>query len=81
VLRANGFKVVAPAMGPLSSNWERCCELFAQLTGQRVDYGISRAERFKHSRFGKDYTGKALVPEFFFGNTKIKAISHSMVRF
>ena len=80
-LRANGYQVVAPALGPLSSNWERCCELFAILTGQEVDYGIDRARRFGHSRFGKDYTGNPLVPGFFFGDTKINMIGHSMVRF
>ncbi|KAI8613317.1 Alpha/Beta hydrolase protein [Chytriomyces sp. MP71] len=64
VTREQGFTVVAPGVGPLSSNWERACEAFAQLTGTKTDYGVERSVKFGHSRYGEDWTGKAMLPEF-----------------
>ncbi|KAI8842047.1 Alpha/Beta hydrolase protein [Chytriomyces cf. hyalinus JEL632] len=64
MLRGQGHTVVAPNVGPLSSCWERACEAFAQMTGTTTDYGVERSGRFNHARFGKDHTGKALVPGF-----------------
>ncbi|KAJ3226382.1 hypothetical protein HDU81_007337 [Chytriomyces hyalinus] len=63
-LRGQGYSIVAPNVGPLSSSWERACETFAQLTGTTTDYGVDRSTKFKHARFGKDQTGKALLPRF-----------------
>ncbi|KAJ3415497.1 hypothetical protein HDV05_004699 [Chytridiales sp. JEL 0842] len=78
-LRDMGYQVHVPAMGPVSSNWERACELYAQLVGARVDYGIARANKFGHSRYGQDFTGKALVPGFMSTPTsRIHLIGHSM---
>jgi triacylglycerol lipase len=52
-------------MGPFSSNHERACEAYAQLTGTRVDYGLARSRRFGHDRYGKDYTSAGpLIPGF-----------------
>ncbi|KAJ3108437.1 hypothetical protein HDU97_001144 [Phlyctochytrium planicorne] len=78
-LRDAGYKVHVPAMGPASSNWERACELYAQITGTRVDYGIARSKKFGHARFGNDYTGRGLYPDFAKApNNKIHLIGHSM---
>ncbi|KAJ3106120.1 hypothetical protein HDU97_006937 [Phlyctochytrium planicorne] len=78
-LRDSGYTVHVPAMGPASSNWERACELYAQITGARVDYGIARSKRFGHARFGNDYTGRGLFPEFAKSpSNKIHMIGHSM---
>ncbi|KAI8613972.1 Alpha/Beta hydrolase protein [Chytriomyces sp. MP71] len=63
-LRKQGYTIVAPGIGPLSSNWERACEAFAALTGDVTDYGIARSERFGHARWGRNYTGHALLPQF-----------------
>ena len=49
--------VVTPAMGPISSSWDRACELYAQLMGTTVDYGIAHSLRENHERFGRDYSG------------------------
>ncbi|KAJ3194279.1 hypothetical protein HK101_003087 [Irineochytrium annulatum] len=79
MLRGSGYTVYLPHMGPVSSNWERACELYAQIVGARVDYGVARAAKFGHSRFGEDFTGKALYPQFAVDPAaKIHLIGHSM---
>ena len=66
-----GANAYAASVGPLSSCWDRCCELFAQLTGTRTDYGQAHCDKavaeFKdvgcplgHERYGRDYTGNPL---------------------
>ncbi|KAJ3230483.1 hypothetical protein HDU81_004472 [Chytriomyces hyalinus] len=87
-LRHEGHTVVAPSMGPLSSNWERACEAFAQIVGTKTDYGLARSARFKHDRFGLDHSSKkAMVPGFssnFAGagvggsTNKINLVGHSL---
>ncbi|KAI8809163.1 Alpha/Beta hydrolase protein [Cladochytrium replicatum] len=78
VLRNKGYTVHQPAVAPASSNWERACQLYAQLKGTRVDYGIAHARKFGHERFGKDYTGKGLYPEWGNPGKKAHFIGHSM---
>jgi triacylglycerol lipase len=77
-LNDDGHRVVTSEVGPLSSYWDRACELYAQIKGTRVDYGIGHSARFGHERFGRDYTGRALVPGW--GDTvrKVHFIAHSM---
>ncbi|KAJ3093681.1 hypothetical protein HK100_006489 [Physocladia obscura] len=78
-LRDKGYAVSAPAVGPLSSNWERACEAYAQITGTLTDYGIARSTAFGHLRFGEDHTGNALVPGFMeTTSSKINLVGHSM---
>ncbi|KAJ3061783.1 hypothetical protein HDU98_002330 [Podochytrium sp. JEL0797] len=79
-LRDNGYTVSAPSMGPLSSNWERACEAFAQITGSVTDYGVARSTQFGHLRFGEDHTGDALVPGFMQASNplKINLVGHSL---
>ena len=62
-LKNEGFDVCAPGVGPISSTWDRACELYAQLTGTTVDYGAYHSEMHKHARFGRQYT-TALVPQW-----------------
>ena len=51
-LKAEGYRVLTASMGPLSSNWDRACELYAQIANTPdVDYGKAHAERFNHERF------------------------------
>ncbi|PVH69107.1 alpha/beta-hydrolase, partial [Cadophora sp. DSE1049] len=33
-----GHTVIVPSIGPISSNWERACELYAQLTSQKFTF-------------------------------------------
>lgn len=56
-LRAQGLPVYTAAVGPISSNWDRVCELYAFIRGGRVDYGASHAERYGHARFGREFPG------------------------
>ena len=49
-LRESGIEAYAPQLGPLNSAWERACELYAVITGTRVDYGKARAKEYKHSQ-------------------------------
>lgn len=50
------YESYAASVGPMSSNWDRVCELYAQITGTRVDYGKAHSEKFNHSRYGRTYT-------------------------
>lgn len=55
---------IEASVGPISSAHDRACELAAQLKGVRVDYGKVHATAQGHERFGRDYRGKALWPEW-----------------
>lgn len=54
-LNDKGYKTVAPSLGPVSSCWDRACELYAQLTGTTVDYGEAHSKKHGHERFGRSY--------------------------
>ena len=55
VLNARGYETYAASISPLGSAWDRTCELYAQLTGTRVDYGKAHSEKFGHERYGRTY--------------------------
>lgn len=55
-LNEQGYEVHAPSVGPVSSAWDRACELYAQLTGTTVDYGEAHSTAHNHERFGREYT-------------------------
>ncbi len=55
-LNEQGHEVHAPSVGPVSSTWDRACELYAQLTGTTVDYGEAHSKAHNHERFGREYT-------------------------
>ena len=50
-----GYESYAAQVGPISSAWDRACELYAQLTGTTVDYGIAHSAEKDHARFGVTY--------------------------
>ena len=54
-LRKDGIEAYAPSVGPLSSAWDRACELYAQLVGGTVDYGAAHSKKCHHERFGRTY--------------------------
>ncbi|WP_291425481.1 triacylglycerol lipase [Deinococcus sp.] len=58
-LRSKGYNVFTAAVGPISSNWDRAAELYAQIKGGCVDYGAARAAQYGHDRFdtAKCYPG------------------------
>ena len=63
-LNTAGYAVYMASVGPYSSAWDRACELYAQLTGTRTDYGAAHSAACGHERYGTDFTGKALIPDF-----------------
>jgi len=79
-LRANGYEVFTADMGPISSNWDRACELYAQIMGGQVDYGEAHSARFGHNRFGRIYPALVDTPNFDWGvgGDKLHLIGHSM---
>lgn len=74
-LNESGYECCAASVGPISSAWDRACELYAQLTGTTVDYGAAHARRFGHDRFGVTYP-EPLVPGWG-ADRKINLIGHS----
>lgn len=77
-LRSEGYDVYAPSIGPVSSCWDRACELYAQLTGTVVDYGAAHSEKYGHNRYGRDYTGQATMGKEWDLDSKINLIAHSL---
>ncbi len=81
-LRERGHSVYTARIGPVSSNWDRACELYAAIRGGWVDYGAAHAERMGHHRYGTYY--EALYPEW--GSVdpssgelrKVHLVGHSM---
>ena len=54
-LRGEGWEVYTPSVGPISSAWDRACELYAILAGGTVDYGAAHAAAHGHARYGRTY--------------------------
>ena len=77
-LRARDYAVYMASVGPVSSAWDRACELYAQIMGTRVDYGAAHSAACGHERFGRDFTGNALIPDFAWDSEhKVHLIGHS----
>lgn len=55
-LTAQGYEVYMPSVGPISSAWDRACELYAMLTGSTVDYGAAHSAEHNHARYGRSYS-------------------------
>ena len=62
-LQSEGYECYSASVGPLSSAWDRACELYAQLIGSTVDYGVVHSAEHNHKRFGRTYYS-ALVPDW-----------------
>ena len=77
-LNGEGYNVYAASTGPFSSAWDRACELYAQLTGTRTDYGIAHSQKYGHDRYGEDYTGKPLMGDYAWSaENPINLVGHS----
>ena len=74
-LTGKGYESYAASVGPLSSAWDRACELYAQLTGTTVDYGAAHAAEYGHARYGVTYD-KPLF-EGWSADKKINLVGHS----
>jgi triacylglycerol esterase/lipase EstA (alpha/beta hydrolase family) len=75
-LKKQGFKAYDASVAPQGSAWDRACELYAQLTGTRTDYGKEHSERCGHERYGRDFSKAPLIPKWDSEN-KINLIGHS----
>lgn len=62
-LQGEGYECYSASVGPLSSAWDRACELYAQLLGTTVDYGEAHSKKYNHARYGRTYYS-ALVPDW-----------------
>lgn len=80
LLTQNGYTVYTPTIGPISSNWDRACELYAYLKGGKVDYGEAHSKKEGHARFGRTFEGvyKELGDTDENGVKKVHLIGHSM---
>ena len=75
-LRELGHESYAASVAPHDSAYDRACELYAQLAGTVTDYGKRHSEKYSHERFGRDFTGQPLIPEFN-DDTKLGLLGHS----
>lgn len=74
----DGYNVVYASCSGMDSTWDRCCELYAQLTGTVVDYGEAHSAKYNHDRYGEDYTGKGLLEDYDWSEeNKINLYGHS----
>lgn len=71
-----GYECYSASVDPQGSAWDRACELYAQLSGTRVDYGKEHSEKFGHERFGEDFSNKRLIPDWS-SEEKINLLGHS----
>ncbi len=75
-LRSLGLDCHSATVSIENSAWDRACELYAQLTGTRTDYGEAHSQRCSHARYGRDFTGKPLI-DAFDETHKVNLIGHS----
>jgi triacylglycerol lipase len=81
-LRSAGYRVYAADIGPVSSNHDRACELYAFIRGGVVDYGEAHSLEAGHSRRGREYPGVfpewGTIDEGTGHRRKVHLIGHSM---
>lgn len=75
-LRAQGYSAFAASVAPQGSAWDRACELYAQIAGAVTDYGAAHSREYRHERFGRDFSGQALIPAWD-ADTRLVLIGHS----
>ena len=75
-LRGKGFGCYAASVAPTGSAWDRACELYAQLAGTRVDYGAAHSAKYRHERYGRDFSGCPLIPSWN-EDTRFVLLGHS----
>ncbi len=77
-LEENGYEVYVSNVGALSSNWDRAIELFYEIKGGQVDFGLEHSKEFGHlqSPAGKHYD-YPLYPQWD-ADHPIHLVGHSM---
>jgi len=76
-LRNQGHEVYVADIGPISSNWDRACELYAFIKGGDVDYGKAHSDTFDHIQKPSTRTYPGVVENWGEIN-KVHLIGHSM---
>ncbi len=74
-MNEEGYESYAASVDPKGSAWDRACELYAQLTGTRVDYGADHSQKAGHARYGRDYSSNPLLDDF--DSSRYVLIGHS----
>lgn len=80
-LNNKGYEVYTPTIGPVASNWDRACELYAYLKGGTVDYGEAHSKKCGHNRYGRTYEAACPTIGTLIGKDgiqKVHLIGHSM---
>ena len=75
-----GNECYEASVGPISSAWDRACELYAQLTGTVTDYGAYHSGIHGHERYGRDYTKNGygrLMKKEWSANNPVNFVAHS----
>lgn len=77
-LTEKGYECYAASVGPMSSAWDQACELYAQITGKAIDYGVVHSEKNSHERYGREYK-KSIIKNFDEDkeNIRLHLIGHS----
>ena len=75
-LRELGYNVFTLSVGPVSSNWDRAVEAYAQIKGGCVDYGKSHSEEFGIIQKPTNKCYEGLYPQWD-KNNPIHLIGHS----
>ena len=77
MLEEKGFKVFNVSVGPISSNWDRAVEVYYQLKGGQVDYGLNHSKKYglEQRPIDKNYSG--LYSEWSSENP-VHLVGHSM---
>ena len=78
MLNDAGYEVYTPSIGPVASNWDRACELYAYLVGGTVDYGQYHSAQNGHSRYGRTFSGVLKELNDPDSTLKVHLVGHSM---
>jgi len=76
-LKRLGYSVYTASVGPISSNWDRAAELYAQIKGGCVDYGAAHASSAGHSRSDPDKCYPGFYPQWD-AQHPVNLIGHSL---
>ncbi len=79
-IESYGNECYEASVGPISSAWDRACELYAQLKGTVTDYGAYHAAVHGHDRYGRDYTSNGygrLMKKEWNASNPINLVGHS----
>ncbi len=76
-LKSLGYTVFTVSMGPISSNWDRAAEAYAQIKGGCVDYGAAHSQGAGHTRHDARKCYSGFYPQWD-AQHPINIIGHSM---